>query len=405
MKVKKIVDQTLELVTSNMHAKRRSALLACVTSILDGNPVCVTRIGRGITNSAFEKHRIKRSDRLCSNLWLQSECSDIYQALITHYGHVSSTPILLVDWSDLDDRQDKFLLRASLAVEGRAITLYQEVHTLKTKDKPSTHKKFLMQLRRMFSDEVKPIIVTDAGFRCPLFKQVQEMGWDFVGRVRNRTQYQLEQELGWTPIKALYHQATKTPKLIGAATLAKANPTQVNLVLFRKTPKGRHNLTRKGTIAQWTNSKLTAKREREPWLLATSLKCSRTLAKRVVKIYHSRMQIEQTFRDTKNIYYGLGLSVNRTRDIGRLSVLLLLAAIASFILVILGLLAEDRNLHRQFQANTIKTKRVLSFHYLGLRVYQCEWIQFHHIDTLRVQKYIKILLENYTGSFDEEAFL
>lgn len=289
MKAKKIVDQTIALVTPKMHAKRRFALSACVTSILNGNPVCVTRIGRGISNSALEKHRIKRTDRLCSNLWLQSECCDIYQALIIQYGHLSSTPILLVDGSDLDDRQDKFLLRASLAVEGRATTLYQEVHTLKTKDKPSTHKKFLIRLKRMFSDDVKPIIVTDAGFRCPLFKQVQAIGWDFVGRVRNRTQYQFEQESGWTPIKALYHQATKTPKLLGAATLAKANPTPVNLVLFKKKPKGRHKLTRKGSIAQWTNSKLTAKREREPWLLATSLKCSQILAKRIVKIYQSRM--------------------------------------------------------------------------------------------------------------------
>ena len=105
---------------------------------------------------------------------------------------------ILVDGSDLGDRQNKFLLRASLAVEGRAISIYQEIHTLKTKDKPITHRQFLTQLKKMFADNVKPIVVTDAGLRCPWFQHVREMGWDFVGRVRNRTQYPLEPESGWT---------------------------------------------------------------------------------------------------------------------------------------------------------------------------------------------------------------
>ena len=67
-------------------------------------------------------------------------------------------------------------------------------------------------------------------------------------------------------IKTLYGKATRTPTVIGAATLAKANPTPVTLVLYKKKPQGRHKLTRRGTTAQWTNSKLAAEREREPWL-------------------------------------------------------------------------------------------------------------------------------------------
>jgi len=31
------------------------------------------------------------------------------------------TPILLVDWSDLDPRKQHFLLRASVAIEGRSL--------------------------------------------------------------------------------------------------------------------------------------------------------------------------------------------------------------------------------------------------------------------------------------------
>ena len=66
-----------------MHAKRQLAVSSCVLRILDGNPVSVTRIGRGISNEALEKQRIKRAGRRCSNLWLQSEGTDIYQAMTT----------------------------------------------------------------------------------------------------------------------------------------------------------------------------------------------------------------------------------------------------------------------------------------------------------------------------------
>ncbi len=134
MKVQKIVEQTIHKVTKNMHRTRQKTVISCVQSILNGNPVCVTGIGRGISNCAFEKHRIKRADRLCSNVNFQSSAHSIYQQILSEFGHFSSTPLISIDWSDLDDRQENFLLRASIALDGRGITLYQEVHSIKTKE-------------------------------------------------------------------------------------------------------------------------------------------------------------------------------------------------------------------------------------------------------------------------------
>ncbi|MBN0989833.1 hypothetical protein JW498_20930, partial [Amphritea sp. RP18W] len=42
-------------------------------------------------------------------------------------------PVVSVDWSDLDGRKQYFLIRAAVAFEGRALTLYEEVHDIKTK--------------------------------------------------------------------------------------------------------------------------------------------------------------------------------------------------------------------------------------------------------------------------------
>lgn len=48
--------------------------------------------------------------------------------------------------------------------------------------------------------------------------------------------------------------------------------------------------------------------------------------------------------------------------------LLLIAALATVCLWWVGLIAEQSNWHRQFQANTVRDRRVLSVAYLGREV-------------------------------------
>ena len=67
-----IVNNVVSLVSYNMHKTRLSAVTACVKSLLNGSAATVTSIGRGINTKAFEKHRIKRADRLLSNPHLLS---------------------------------------------------------------------------------------------------------------------------------------------------------------------------------------------------------------------------------------------------------------------------------------------------------------------------------------------
>ena len=92
------------------------------------------------------------------------------------------------------------------------------------------------------------------------------------------------------------------------------------------------------------------------------------MAKRVVNIYRTRMQIEERFRDMKSSRFGLGFEQNRTRQIKRMTLLILLTTIANWILMILGMAATVSNQHRQYQANTTRHKNVLSLPFIGLRV-------------------------------------
>ena len=103
MKADAILQQFLHELTPTMHLTRRLALQACVASLLQGNVATVTGIGRGINNEAKEKHRIKRADRLCSNPHLQQALKGVYGSLCHYWTASLSQPVILVDWSDLDE--------------------------------------------------------------------------------------------------------------------------------------------------------------------------------------------------------------------------------------------------------------------------------------------------------------
>jgi hypothetical protein len=108
------------------------------------------------------------------------------------------------------------------------------------------------------------------------------------------------------------------------------------------------------------------KLQRAPWLLATSLPHERGSERRIKQLYATRMQIQETFRDTKSHRFGFGLRYARSTSLGRIHVmLLLLVALATLVLWLVGSAARAHNLARQFQANTISHRAVLSTPFLG----------------------------------------
>src|SRR5206468_4178292 len=70
-------------------------------------------------------------------------------------------------------------------------------------------------------------------------------------------------------------------------------------------------------------------------------------------------------RDTKDARWGFALRYARSRRAGRLEVLLLLAALGTLACWLAGLVAEARDWGRHFQANTTRSRRVLSTVFIG----------------------------------------
>ena len=367
MHADRIISKTLSQAVDSMHARRREALFVAVSSSLRGQPLAVTALGRGLDGEADEKHQIKRMDRLLSNRHLQSERESLYRDVARLMVGCCARPVIAVDWSDLDGTKRHFLLRASLILDGRALTLYEEVHSAAGKDKPRTHQQLLNRLKAILPAHSHPVVVSDAGFRTPWFKQVLAMGWDYVGRVRNRHLVRQHETQPWFDAKKLYAEATSQAKEMGALELTRSNPLLTRLVVVRQPKRGRSKWTLTGQRAGSSHSEKQAAREREPWLLVTSLSRRSARAKRIVSIYAGRMQIEEAFRDLKSARFGLGFELSRSTNPQRIAMLLLIAMLTLLVAWIIGMTVELAGQQRRYQANTERKRRVLSIIYLGRR--------------------------------------
>lgn len=374
-----------------MHKKRLESLESILSSCIRHEQLTVTGLGRGIGSEALEKHNIKRADRLLSNKHLHSELKAIYQDLSKSVMEGIETPVILVDWSNLDSRETHFLLRASIALQGRSITIYEEVHTAETKERRKTHNRFLQNLSKVIPKGATPIIVTDAGFKITWFKEVAKYGWNWVGRIRGRMKVDLAGNSDWIEGRALFPKASSTAKMFDDAVIGKQNNLNCQLVLFKAKPKGRVMLTKFGKRKQGIRAKRAAKAQKEPWLLATSLPNTSYSPKQIVNIYSSRMQIEESFRDMKCSQYGIGLKSSRTYKKERLQVLVVIAALVNAFTWILGKATHNQNSHRQFQANTVKKTNVLSFVFIGLKVFKKTNVKIMYESLIKAWKDISLL--------------
>lgn len=111
---------------------------------------------------------------------------------------------------------------------------------------------------------------------------------------------------------------------------------------------------------------IKARGMKEPWCLA--VRGVATTGAAAVTLYGRRFTIEETFRDTKDPRYGLGLSATHVRDVNRRDRLLLICAMAMTLLTLLGAAGESLGMDRMLKANTVK-KRTHSLFRQGCEYY------------------------------------
>ena len=342
-----------------------------------GGRLNASSLGRSIPGPVAAKHGIKRVDRLLGNRHLHNEVAVFFRAIAHALLDGQRQPILLVDWTDVGDKQ--VAISAAVPIGGRALPLYFEVHPLSAYGTPRTHRLFLDTLRdQILPKGCRPIVVTDAGFANPWFREVLSRNWDFVGRVGStvltapgdQSEKDLRHRNSWEPAKTWHARASSRPRDLGLRVVSRKTPLVARLVLYKQRPKGRkgaRKVNRRGVHPGASSYKKYQRRSNEPWLLSTSMPDGS--AKRIIRIYRTRMQIEESFRDAKNHRFGWSFEDARSASCVRLQVLLLLDALAMLAVTLLGKAAELLHIHRAYQANTTRHRRVLSLFFLGKLVY------------------------------------
>ncbi|NIR50593.1 MAG: IS4 family transposase, partial [Aliifodinibius sp.] len=221
MRATQILDTHLRKHCQGVHQKRMTALLTITTALITGKKLTVTGLGRAICNGTQTKHNIKRADRLIGNVAMNQDRGEIYKAMAKLSIGQQHRPVILIDWSDVSADREFHMLRASIPVDGRSMTLYEESHHQRHDGNPHVQKRFLQQLKSILPRHCHPIIVTDAGFRTPWFRTVEEMGWDFVGRVGGHMMLSSKDEHDWVRVEKVFETATSRGRYLGQVDLVR----------------------------------------------------------------------------------------------------------------------------------------------------------------------------------------
>lgn len=363
MHARTILQKCFADVFHAMHAARAEVLSLAVQSLLSARRLVLMDLARAWPGAERVRAPLKRLDRLLSNPRLHQERVWLYRAL-AHRAIQRPDPLIVVDWSVLKPDESWHLLRAAIAVGGRTLTLYEEVHCGRTQQSPAVHRAFLHGLMRVLPAQCRPIIVTDAGFRCPWFREVQALGWHWVGRVRNRVYLKLHDAARWQ-LSATLLQTRARYTAFHTIQLVRTEPLHCQLLRYQQVARGRKHRTSRGHLSINWESREAARGQREPWLIAYSNSLRDMPIRRIVKLYQSRMQIEQSFRDLKCDRYGCAFNHSLTRKRARLEILLLLHALASFVAWLQGLWITRRATTAHCVVHQNNTRRHYSILRLG----------------------------------------
>jgi hypothetical protein len=349
-----ILRRCIAPLLTGIHRRRLDVLFEAVVSTVSGPRLTLTEIGRRFGGRADLRHRIKRADRLLGNRHLQRDSREIYSALARMLLTGVLQPLIVIDWTDLKDDQSLHLLRASLPVGGRSLTLYEEVHPQRHLGSRKVQHQFLQRLAEIIPATADPIIVADSGFKVPFYREVERLGWRWVGRVRGRDDVKLKHR--WRSCKRLFAEATTTARHLGVGEWVRSNPLQAAFVLVRLPKQGRRAKTASGKRARSKKSQHAARSAREPWLLVACPRLADWSAERLVKVYRQRMQIELSFRDMKSQHFGTGLECSASKKHGRFTVLVLIASLVAILLWLIGTAAENAGLHQKMRPGSRKRR-------------------------------------------------
>ena len=239
--------------------------------------------------------------------------------------------VVALDWTDFDADGHATIALYLVTAHGRATPLvWMTVAKARLKGRRNRYEDtVLLRLHDVLPPGVKVTILADRGFGDQhLSAYLTDLGFDFIIRFRGVVRVQsrdgeVRSAHEWVPANG------KPRQLKDARVTADRHP--VDSVVCVK-----------------------ARGMKDAWCLAVG-GGARTSAT-AVTLYARRFTIEESFRDTKDPRYGVGLSATHVHDPRRRDRLLLICAMAMTVLTLLGAAGESLGMDRMLTANTGKTR-------------------------------------------------
>jgi len=364
-----MMDMVDAAVGAELHVKQIESLGGIAAAAVHAGKLGVQVIGRAMacSNGLLAKYAIKQVDRMLSNDGIDP------WALFAHWVPfvVGARPEIIVamDWTDFDADGHSTISISMVTRHGRATPLlWKTVLKDGLKDHRNDYEdQILGRLREVLPQGVRVTVLADRGFGDQkLYQHLKRLGFDFV--IRFRGVILVEDAMGVKKTATEWVPTNGRALKISPARITQ-DAVEIPAVVCVK---------KRGM--------------KEPWLLATSL--SDASAADIIKLYGKRFTIEETFRDTKNPRLGMGLSDCSIKRVDRRDRLLLLGALATAMLTILGAAGEANGIDRWFKANTVKT-RTHSLFRQGCMYYDAMPTMRHEMLGPLITKFHELLLEHH----------
>ena len=283
--------------------------------------------------------------------------------------------VVAMDWTDFDADNQSTLALHLITRHGRATPLlWLTVDKDELKNQRNDFEDLcLSRLKALLPEDVVVTILADRGFGdVKLFEFLDSLGFRYV--IRFRGDIHVSAADGETRFAVDWVGKGGRARMLRDAEVTAARRRVGEVVCVK------------------------AVGMKEAWHLAAS--DGSLSAPQIIKLYSKRWTIEPSFRDSKDLRFGMGMSALRIDDPQRRDRLLLLNAFAILLLTILGAAGESLGMDRQLRTSTTK-RRVHSLFRQGCQLY--DLIPNMPEQRLRplIQRYQELLRQNHTFS---EAF-
>jgi len=365
----KVNNFLLKLFKNDVHASRVLSISNAVLGVVTGASLAISMIGQGLATAKGKttKHTVKQVDRLLSNkkfiLW------DYFKYWVKEIIGVRPEIIIAMDWTEFDKCNQSTLALHLTTNHGRATPLIWKTFD-KSKLKGNMNKyekKILQRLKKLLPKDVAVTILADRGFGyVDFYNEIENLGFKFV--IRFKDNVKVYSDNGEERTAREWVGANGRAKRLENAKVTSSKRKAMPVIVC-----------------------VQDKKMKDPWCVVTNDSTLKT--REIINYYAKRWSIEPSFRDQKDIRFGMGMHNISISNPMRRDRLLFISAVATLLLTILGAASEAIGMDKLLKANTVK-RRTHSLFRQGVMLYELIPNMLEERLIKLINKFHELLMEN-----------